>query len=176
MTVSSNIRQEVRERANFVCEYCGVSEADTGDELTLDHYQPQSKGGSDELVNLIYCCNRCNLYKSDYWPEEDAPQLWHPRRESFAAHFLLNADGFLSALTDTGRFTVSRLHLNRPLLVAYRRNRLQREELAQERERNKQTLQLVKELARRNLISLQETTDLSVEQRDLLNILFQQEP
>lgn len=66
MTVSGEIRELVRQRANFACEYCGVSEIDSGGYLTLDHFQPLSKGGTDALVNLIYACPRCNQYKSKW--------------------------------------------------------------------------------------------------------------
>jgi 5-methylcytosine-specific restriction endonuclease McrA len=65
MTISDEIRNRVRQRADFVCEYCGVTETDTGGILTIDHFQPKSRGGSDDPDNLIYCCNRCNQYKLD---------------------------------------------------------------------------------------------------------------
>ena len=83
MSVSRETREKVRIRANFACEYCGVTETDSGSELTIDHFHPPSKGGDDGLDNLIYCCPRCNLYKSDYFPEnpKDEP-LWNPRLES----------------------------------------------------------------------------------------------
>ena len=50
--------ERVRLRANFACEYCGVTETDTGGLLTVDHYQPRAHGGSDDLGNLVYCCHR----------------------------------------------------------------------------------------------------------------------
>ncbi|RRR73903.1 MAG: hypothetical protein EI684_08085 [Candidatus Viridilinea halotolerans] len=35
----------------------------------MDHHHPPGRGGSpDHADNLVYCCSRCNLYKSDYWP------------------------------------------------------------------------------------------------------------
>jgi hypothetical protein len=40
MTVRIEDRKIVKRRANYVCEYCGVSEIDVGGELTLDHYRP----------------------------------------------------------------------------------------------------------------------------------------
>jgi hypothetical protein len=49
--ISETLRLQVRQRANFACEYCGVTETDSGGELTIDHYQPQSQNGSDELVS-----------------------------------------------------------------------------------------------------------------------------
>lgn len=66
MSLSDATKQIVHQRANFACEYCGVSESDAGGELSVDHYRPQSKSGGGELENLVYACVRCNLYKSDY--------------------------------------------------------------------------------------------------------------
>lgn len=66
MTISVETRFFVRERANFACEYCGVSKIDSGGELTLDHFQPKAHSSGDDLANLLYCCIRCNQYKADY--------------------------------------------------------------------------------------------------------------
>lgn len=121
MALSPEIREFVRRRAGYACEFCGVSEVDAGGELTIDHFHPTSKGGDDSLENLVYCCHRCNLYKSDYWPAHpDAPRLWNPRREPINLHFIPKFDGFLLPVTPTGSFTAERLHLNRPQLIAYR--------------------------------------------------------
>lgn len=80
MSISKETRETVRTRANFACEYCGVTETDSGSELTIDHFHPPRKGGDDKLDNLIYCCYRCNLYKSDYFPQKpEDHQLWNPR-------------------------------------------------------------------------------------------------
>ncbi len=56
MTLSPDIREKVRRRARFGCEFCGVTETDSGGELTTDHFRPRSKGGDDSPDNLIYCC------------------------------------------------------------------------------------------------------------------------
>jgi len=80
MTIKAAIRKQVRERAGFACEFCGISETDTGGQLTVDHFRPKAKGGDDSLDNLLYCCARCNQYKLDYWPSRpDDPPLWNPR-------------------------------------------------------------------------------------------------
>ena len=63
MTITDGIREQVRQRANFACEYCGVTETDAGSELTVDHYQPRAKGSNDDLENLLYGCPCCNQYK-----------------------------------------------------------------------------------------------------------------
>lgn len=121
MSISNDIREKVRIRANFACEFCGVSEADTGGLLTIDHFQPQSKGGSDDLANLIYCCVRCNNYKFNYFPDSsDEPHLWNPRIEPASLHFILLENGQLQHLTEKGQFTIVRLHLNRPALIKHR--------------------------------------------------------
>ena len=40
-----------------------------------------STGGADDPGNLLYCCQRCKLYKADYWPlQQNDPVLWNPRR------------------------------------------------------------------------------------------------
>jgi HNH endonuclease len=46
-----------------------------GSELEIDHFQPKSAGGGDELENLIYCCTPCNRHKAMFWPIVDAAQL-----------------------------------------------------------------------------------------------------
>jgi 5-methylcytosine-specific restriction endonuclease McrA len=113
--ISDSIRIEIRQRAEFKCEFCGISEIDTGGELTIDHFHPKSKGGNDDFLNLIYCCIRCNQYKLDYWPNDpDEPMLFNPRAESFAEHYLELDDGTIYPLTSTGTFTLKRLRLNRP--------------------------------------------------------------
>ena len=100
MTRAAELWEQARRRANFACEYCGVTETDVGGLLTVDHFQPQARGGADALGNLLYCCHRCNLYKADYWPTQPTdPVLWNPREESVGTHLLF--------LTDVRRWVVS---------------------------------------------------------------------
>ena len=121
MSIPTDVRWAVRQRAHFACEFCGATETDTGGELTIDHFQPHTKGGTDAPENLPYCCHRCNQYKADYWPTQpEDPPLWHPRHEPIERHLLLLADGTLYPITVVGAFTLKRLRLNRPPLVAYR--------------------------------------------------------
>lgn len=120
--------QAVRQRYAFCCGYCGVSEIESGGELNVDHYRPTSHGGAEDDDNLVYCCPRCNLNKSGFWPSTDDLRLQrrvlHPQQDNFAEHLQFNArTGEINALTETARFHIALLHLNRPALVA---NRLQK--------------------------------------------------
>lgn len=129
MSINPAERDVVRQRAHFACEFCGVSETDAAGQLTVDHFRPRAKGGEDSLDNLVYACIRCNVYKQDYWPPNvDAPQLWNPRYESAARHFIELDDGQLTPLTAVGAFTIRRLRLNRAPLVAYRRQKREQAE------------------------------------------------
>lgn len=175
MPINAELREQVRTRANFACEYCGITETDAGGLLTIDHYQPQNKSGTDRLENLLYCCVRCNQYKLDYWPETpDAPQLWHPQREAFAQHFLLLNDGVLHALTATGAFTLARLRLNRAALVAHRLRHLREAEHQKLLLRYEVLLQSLSALTGQQAALLAEQQKLLEEQRDLLTLLLWQ--
>ena len=116
---------EVRSRCHAQCGYCGVHEDDIGGELTVDHFVPVSAGGDDSDDNLVYACFRCNLFKSDFSPTDkdrsNGHVLLHPLRDSVASHVRLDeTTGRLESLTETGRFHLAVLHLNRPALVTLR--------------------------------------------------------
>ena len=173
MTITDDIREQVRQRANFACEYCGVTETDAGGELTVDHYQPRTKGGNDNLENLLYCCPRCNQYKLDYWPTQpDDPVLWNPHRESASQHFLELDDGTLHPLTATGAFTLKRLRLNRPPLVAYRLRKRQQVEEIRLLTRYREIVQLLERLNTQLPTLMEEQRQLLEEQRELLRLLL----
>lgn len=113
-------RQALRERYGFRCGYCGVHESEVGAELTVDHFQPRSQGGTDEPVNLVYCCHACNEFKGDHWQPDSPQRLLHPQRDNLSGHVALSDDGTMHGLTETGTFHIRRLQLNRPALVAHR--------------------------------------------------------
>lgn len=126
---------QVRPRYGGRCGYSGVGEEDTGGELTVDHYIPVAAGGDDSDDNLVYACFRCNLFKADFHPTDaDRDQghfLLHPLRDRLLDHLRLDSrNGRLEPLTETGRFHIVLLHLNRPALVAYRLRQRQAELLA----------------------------------------------
>jgi len=173
MSISDEIREQARRRANFCCEFCGVSETDSGGELTLDHYQPSARGGSDTLDNLLYCCARCNQYKADYWREKSSDSLlWNPRLETAELHFLELEDGTLHPLTTIGAFTLKRLRLNRPPLVAYRLRKRQQAEERRLLTRYRDLVQLLEQMNRQLSTEMTEQRQLLQEQRELLRLLL----
>jgi hypothetical protein len=173
MSLPEAIRQQVRQRAGFACEYCGVNESDTGGVLTIDHFQPTTRGGDDSLDNLLYCCPRCNQYKADYWPAGPAePPLWNPRQTPASTHFVELDNGTLHPLTVVGALTLRRLRLNRPPLASYRlRKRLQADE-ARLLERYRDLAEVLDHLQRQQAALLEEQRQLLDEQRALLRRLL----
>lgn len=63
MSVSKSTRFVIFARDGFTCQYCGRQPPATT--LEVDHIFPVSKGGTDELLNLITSCFDCNRGKSD---------------------------------------------------------------------------------------------------------------
>jgi 5-methylcytosine-specific restriction endonuclease McrA len=53
-------KQSVRERAEYLCEYCHSLELLSANRFTIDHIVPRSLGGSDHIDNLALACRRCN--------------------------------------------------------------------------------------------------------------------
>ena len=59
--ISKSVRFEVFKRDSFTCQYCGRSAPDVV--LEIDHIIPVSKGGENEITNLITSCFDCNRGK-----------------------------------------------------------------------------------------------------------------
>ncbi|MBC7880126.1 MAG: HNH endonuclease [Anaerolineae bacterium] len=176
MSLSLEIREQVRQRARRACEFCGVSEVDVGGLLTIDHFHPQSKGGSDDLDNLIYCCVRCNQYKQDYWPTCEAdPMLWNPRQGNTSGNFVELEDGRVVGISSCGEFTILRLRLNRAPLVEYRMRRRQQAEQTRLLQRYRDLVALLTQANGQLSDLLLEQQQLLQEQRDLLRFLLEQQ-
>ncbi len=57
-------RFKIFARDNFQCIYCGKSSIEDKQELHLEHIYPRSKGGNNNVNNLVTSCKVCNLEKS----------------------------------------------------------------------------------------------------------------
>lgn len=61
--ISGSVRYAVLKRAKFRCELCGVHDEDRW--LEVDHINPKSLGGKDELENYQALCYQCNQSKGN---------------------------------------------------------------------------------------------------------------
>lgn len=61
-SITKSLRFEVFKRDSFKCQYCGRSAPDVI--LEVDHIVPVSKGGNNDLLNLVTSCRDCNRGKS----------------------------------------------------------------------------------------------------------------
>lgn len=149
--VSEALRQSIRALYDFRCGYCGVSETESGGQLEIDHFLPQSRGGPDALDNLVYACRTCNAFKGDYWPPPGASPdltLLHPQRDDFTAHIDSLPDGRLIGLTKRGWFHIHRLRLNRSPLIGLRLQRVAVQDLRDTLEHNRQAQGQLEEYVR----------------------------
>ncbi|WP_322997935.1 HNH endonuclease [Castellaniella sp.] len=68
--LGKKIRFEVFKRDGFKCQYCGASAPEAI--LEVDHINPVSKGGGNDMMNLITSCKPCNAGKTNVELSDDA--------------------------------------------------------------------------------------------------------
>lgn len=68
--IPKKIRFEVLKRDKFTCQYCGKSAPDVV--LEVDHIKPVSKGGDNDIMNLVTSCKDCNRGKSNIELSDDS--------------------------------------------------------------------------------------------------------
>jgi 5-methylcytosine-specific restriction endonuclease McrA len=91
--INSQVRAQVRERAQNACEFCHLHQDDSPlATLHIEHIIPKIHGGSDDIDNLALACIDCNLHKGTNLtgidPETNAlTELFHPRRQKWEEHF-----------------------------------------------------------------------------------------
>ncbi|MEW6207604.1 MAG: HNH endonuclease signature motif containing protein [Acidobacteriota bacterium] len=114
--IPAALQDQVRQRANYLCEYCHTNERWQYDPFTMDHILPS---GEDTIENLALACFHCNRRKSDRQEALDpetgriAP-LFNPRQHIWGEHFIWSSNGLLIIpRTEIGRATVALLELNR---------------------------------------------------------------
>lgn len=120
------LQQQIRERANCLCEYCHASEIWQYVRFTADHIIPLTLGGSDEADNLCLACFHCNRKKGSRISDTDPHSgeetlLFNPRKHDWNDHFIWSADKlYIIGLTHTGRATICALEMNRERAVRIR--------------------------------------------------------
>ena len=118
MPISNELKQAVRVRAQYLCEYCHSSERLSASRFTIDHVIPRSLGGSDEPDNLALACRRCNERRYNFIasidPEsQETVPIFNPRLHNWDEHFVWVEQGTLiEGISPIGRATCIRLDLN----------------------------------------------------------------
>ena len=125
--ITKELKQLVINRAYRLCEYCLISEGDTGG-CQFDHIISLKHGGETTAENLAYSCLYCNLNKgtdlgSIIWRTGELVRFFNPRRDRWSEHFRLEA-ATIQPLTDIGevterifQFNHSDRILERPVLI-----------------------------------------------------------
>src|SRR5580700_3751064 len=114
--MDAGLRDAVRRRAGYRCEYCLLRQEHTEIVHHIEHIVAKQHGGLDGPGNLALACHRCNLQKGPNLSGIDsvsgkAVALFHPRHDTWAEHFRFQGTNILG-LTPTGRASVSVLAMN----------------------------------------------------------------
>ena len=122
--ISEEMRRQVADRANRQCEYCLISDDDSGFSHQVDHIVSRKHGGVSTLENLALSCVLCNRYKgtdiASIDPDTGAViRLLNPRQDRWTDHFRIEGARIVPT-SAVGRVTASLLRLNAAERVAER--------------------------------------------------------
>ncbi len=125
MKISDSLRRAIAKRADYRCEYCLSSEADSVNSFEIDHIFPLKHGGTTVLENLAYTCIICNRNKGTdiataTYPSRQFTPLFNPRTDKWNEHFGID-DGMIFGKTEIGLATIKVLDLNHVERIIERR-------------------------------------------------------
>jgi HNH endonuclease len=111
----------LRDEFSFRCVYCLCRETwfpDGEAFFGIDHVIPQSlaQEGQSVYEDLVYACCVCNAWKKDF------PELIDFGSVALASHLEVQSDGKVQALSPLGEALIDVCALNRPTLLAFRRD------------------------------------------------------
>lgn len=114
--VSAELRRLVLHRAEQLCEYCLIHEADTFYGCQVDHIISEKHGGPTHEDNLALACTFCNRFKgsdigSIVWSTGTFSRFFNPRLDRWSDHFALNGVTII-ALSAVGEVTARILDFN----------------------------------------------------------------
>ena len=114
--IPRELRRQVAARADFMCEYCLISEDDTFFGCHVDHIISVKHKGPSTLDNLAYACVVCNRQKgSDLgsidWETGELVRFFNPRIDRWSEHFFLQEAKIISR-TSIGEVTARILSFN----------------------------------------------------------------
>jgi hypothetical protein len=114
--MDARLRQQIRQRAQNCCEYCGLRQEQEPLPFHIEHITSRQHGGKDTAENLALACHHCNLHKgtnlSGLDPQTRAlTRLFHPRLDDWREHFA-HRGSEITGVSAIGRTTVSLLRMN----------------------------------------------------------------
>ncbi len=116
---SEKLKNQVKERANNVCEYCRSQAGFSSQPFAIEHITPFIIGGKTIFSNLAFACQSCNGHKFTHTTGRDSitrseVALFNPRKQKWSNHFIWNDDfTLIIGKTSCGRAAVELLQLNR---------------------------------------------------------------
>lgn len=124
--VPRRLVREVRDRALDLCEFCLLPQDSQEATFHVDHIEPRSRGGATTSDNLALACVSCSLHKAARHRASDPRtgklvRLFNPRFDSWSDHFAFTKLWRINGRTAIGRATISALEMNRPAILAIRR-------------------------------------------------------
>jgi hypothetical protein len=81
-------------RDRFTCAYCGEKFPDKT--LSRDHIVPKSRGGTDDWMNCVTACKRCNQAKGCKLVQDFRPLIFIPYVPCRFEHFILSGRRILA--------------------------------------------------------------------------------
>ncbi len=123
--MTEQLRQFVRERAQFRYEYCRMPERLLPfHRFEADHIRPEKFGGSTSEENLAWSCLPCNRHKGPLVAGHDPDsselvRLFNPRSDAWDEHFQYRAPHIVGR-TAIGRASAWALEMNSPDYVELR--------------------------------------------------------
>ncbi len=116
--VPKKLREQVRQRANGRCEYCGLLDLVARLSHQVDHIVPPRHGGTNDFDNnLAWACFRCNNGKGTDIGTIDITTgqrvwLYNPREQRWDDYFEIQETGHILGKTPEGRATARLLNMN----------------------------------------------------------------
>ncbi len=116
--ISEKLRQQVVNRADFLCEYCLIYEGDTFLGCQVDHIISLKHGGTTEANNLAFACTYCNRNKGSDLGSisqqiRELVRFFNPRIDRWSEHFQLQG-ARVEPKTPIGEVTAKILGFNDP--------------------------------------------------------------
>lgn len=124
--MNKTLKQAIKIRAKYCCEYCLTPEYFSPDPFENDHIQPSSKDGDNDFENYAFSCSGCNGFKFNAIEAIDPAsaqvvRLYNPRKDIWNEHFCWDENfTVLLGISPIGRATVFKLKLNRTGLINLR--------------------------------------------------------